>query len=157
MLHSPGEFVNQRIREEVRIDLSSMGSVLPFMGMVMVILVQFSNVFVIKNAISIGINKYVIVVYSDLICSLIFLLFIILFTGPCISISLHASVHNVLESYMCESLAKWLLIVVICFLMVGRLKFPTVTTSVLWKIFLLSLIRFVTRVCRTWIYVNNMA
>lgn len=73
-------------------DLRSMRAVLPFMGMVIVILVQVGNMFVIKKAISIGINKYVIVVYTDLICSLIFLLFILI---------THRSVYLYLPARQC--------------------------------------------------------
>lgn len=53
--------------------IHSMRAALPFAGMVMVILVQVSNMVVIKEAMSKGINKYVIVVYSDGLSCLIFL------------------------------------------------------------------------------------
>ncbi|KAJ4711150.1 WAT1-related protein [Melia azedarach] len=53
--------------------IHSMRAALPFAGMVMVILVQVSNMVVIKEAMSKGINKYVIVVYSDALSCLIFL------------------------------------------------------------------------------------
>ncbi|KAJ4711149.1 WAT1-related protein [Melia azedarach] len=55
-------------------ELCSMRSVLPFVGMVIIMLVQVSNMEVIKAAMSTGMNKYVIIVYSDALSSLIFLL-----------------------------------------------------------------------------------
>lgn len=51
-----------------------MRAVLPIVGMVMVILAQVSTIVVTKAAISEGINKYVIVVYSEILTTLIFLL-----------------------------------------------------------------------------------
>ncbi|KAK0574370.1 hypothetical protein LWI29_022634 [Acer saccharum] len=44
----------------------------PFMGMVIVILAQVSNMEVMKAAMSKGINKYVIIVYSDALSTIIF-------------------------------------------------------------------------------------
>ncbi|TXG56346.1 hypothetical protein EZV62_017659 [Acer yangbiense] len=46
----------------------------PFMGMVIVILAQVSNMEVMKAAMSKGINKYVIIVYSDALSTFIFLI-----------------------------------------------------------------------------------
>ena len=46
----------------------------PFMGMVIVILAQVSNMEVMKAAMSKGINKYVIIVYSDALSAFIFLI-----------------------------------------------------------------------------------
>lgn len=54
--------------------LCSMKGVLPFLGMVTVILAQVSNTEVIKAAMCKGINKYVIIAYSDALSTLIFLL-----------------------------------------------------------------------------------
>lgn len=60
--------------EKKAMELCSMRSVLPFVGMVIIMLVQVSNMEVIKAAMSTGMNKYVIIVYSDALSSLIFLL-----------------------------------------------------------------------------------
>lgn len=54
--------------------MCSMRAALPFVGMVMVMLAQVSNMEVIKAAMSRGINKYVVIVYSDALSSLFFLL-----------------------------------------------------------------------------------
>ncbi|KAJ0037711.1 hypothetical protein Pint_23043 [Pistacia integerrima] len=47
---------------------------LPGLGMVTVILAQVSNMEVIKTAMSNGVNKYVIIVYVNVLCTLLFLL-----------------------------------------------------------------------------------
>lgn len=53
--------------------MGSMRAALPAVGMVIVLLAQVSNMEVIKAAMSKGINKYVIIVYSDALSSLFFL------------------------------------------------------------------------------------
>ncbi|KDO82551.1 hypothetical protein CISIN_1g018400mg [Citrus sinensis] len=55
------------------VDMGSMRAALPSVGMVIVLLAQVSNMEVIKAAMSKGINKYVIIVYSDALSSLFFL------------------------------------------------------------------------------------
>ncbi|GKV14471.1 hypothetical protein SLEP1_g25350 [Rubroshorea leprosula] len=50
-----------------------MGTLLPFVGMVVVSLSQASNIVVTKAALSRGINKYVLIVYSGVFSSLILL------------------------------------------------------------------------------------
>ncbi|XP_039045020.1 WAT1-related protein At5g40240-like isoform X1 [Hibiscus syriacus] len=50
-----------------------MGNMLPFVGMIMVILVQVSSMVITKAAMSSGVNKYVLIVYSNLLSSLVLL------------------------------------------------------------------------------------
>ncbi|XWS63634.1 hypothetical protein CRYUN_Cryun06bG0117700 [Craigia yunnanensis] len=66
-----------------------MGTLLPFVGMVMVILAQVSGIVITKAAMSSGVNKYVLIVYSNVLSSLILL--------PC-SFIFHRSVHIPLTS-----------------------------------------------------------
>ncbi|KAJ0038934.1 hypothetical protein Pint_23039 [Pistacia integerrima] len=54
--------------------LCSKRAVLPFLGMVTVIFIQVSNMEVIKAAMSKGTDKYVIIVYSQILCTFIFVL-----------------------------------------------------------------------------------
>ncbi|XP_022726178.1 WAT1-related protein At5g40240-like isoform X2 [Durio zibethinus] len=61
-----------------------MGTLLPFVGMVMVILAQVSSMVITKAAMSNGVNKYVLIVYSNALSSLVLL--------PC-SFIFHRSVH----------------------------------------------------------------
>ncbi|XP_017970139.1 PREDICTED: WAT1-related protein At5g40240 isoform X2 [Theobroma cacao] len=66
-----------------------MGTLLPFVGMVMVILAQVSSMVLTKAAMSSGVNKYVLIVYSNVLSSLILL--------PC-SFIFHRSMHLPLNS-----------------------------------------------------------
>ncbi|KAE8698896.1 Nodulin MtN21 /EamA-like transporter family protein isoform 5 [Hibiscus syriacus] len=50
-----------------------MGNLLPFVGMIMVILVQVSSMVITKAAMSSGVNKYVLIVYSNVLSSLVLL------------------------------------------------------------------------------------
>ncbi|XP_044491708.1 WAT1-related protein At3g28050-like [Mangifera indica] len=59
--------------------LCSRRAVLPFLGMVTVIFIQVSNMEVIKAAISKGTDKYVLIVYSQILCTLIFVLCSLIF------------------------------------------------------------------------------
>ncbi|XP_021635840.2 WAT1-related protein At5g40240 isoform X2 [Hevea brasiliensis] len=81
--------------------LCSIGPSLPFIGMVMVILAQVSNLVVCKVAMSRGMNKYVLIVYCNALSSLILL--------PC-SLIFHRSER------------------------------PSLTFSILFRIFLLALL-----------------
>ncbi|TYG83478.1 hypothetical protein ES288_D01G170800v1 [Gossypium darwinii] len=65
---------------------AKMGNLVPFMGMVMVmvILAQVSSMVITKAAMSSGVDKYVLIVYSNALSSLILL--------PC-SFVFHRSVH----------------------------------------------------------------
>ncbi|XVE92477.1 hypothetical protein REPUB_Repub01dG0100400 [Reevesia pubescens] len=59
--------------ERGRERLCKMGTLLPFVGMVMVILAQVSSMVITKAAMSSGVNKYVLIVYSNALSSLILL------------------------------------------------------------------------------------
>ncbi|TYH31273.1 hypothetical protein ES288_A01G160700v1 [Gossypium darwinii] len=63
---------------------AKMGNLVPFVGMVMVILAQVSSMVITKAAMSSGVDKYVLIVYSNALSSLILL--------PC-SFVFHRSVH----------------------------------------------------------------
>ncbi|GKV22831.1 hypothetical protein SLEP1_g32653 [Rubroshorea leprosula] len=85
-----------------------MGTLLPFVGMVIVILAQVSTAVVTKAAMSRGVNKYVIIVYSNVLSTLVLL--------PC-SYVFHRSVRLPLSS------------------------------SILWRFFLLALVGCVSQIC----------
>lgn len=52
---------------------AKMGNLVPFVGMVMVILAQVSSMVITKAAMSSGVDKYVLIVYSNALSSLILL------------------------------------------------------------------------------------
>ncbi|KAK8625501.1 hypothetical protein V6N13_090372 [Hibiscus sabdariffa] len=54
-------------------DFAEMGKLLPFVGMIMVILVQVSSMEITKAAMSGGVNKYVLIVYTNALSSLVLL------------------------------------------------------------------------------------
>ncbi|GMI87791.1 Usually multiple acids move in and out Transporters 40 [Hibiscus trionum] len=58
-----------------------MGNLLVFVGMIMVILAQVSSMEITKAAMSSGVNKYVLIVYSNLLSSLVLLPCSFLFHG----------------------------------------------------------------------------
>ncbi len=60
--------------------MCSMGNnTLPFVGMVLVILAQASNLVVSKAALTKGMNKYIMTVYSNALASLILLPYAFIF------------------------------------------------------------------------------
>ncbi|GKV14472.1 hypothetical protein SLEP1_g25351 [Rubroshorea leprosula] len=85
-----------------------MGALLPFVGMVLRILAQVSNMVVCKAAMSGGLNQYILILYSNALATLIFLS---------------------------------------CSFLFHRTACPSITLSILWRIFLLALIGTASQIC----------
>ncbi|KAJ7943607.1 WAT1-related protein [Quillaja saponaria] len=76
--------------------LYTMKNLLPLTGMVMAILAQTGNLFIVKFAMSGGMNKYILILYSNALSTIILL--------PC-SFMLHRSEHPPLSfSLLCSFL-----------------------------------------------------
>ena len=123
---------------------------LPFLGMLMVILIQVGNLEVSKAAMSAGANKYILAVYSNALSTLILLPLSFI---CCRSFSLYIHIWHCFPSCIEVNLIFPLLFIlnVLWLLMTVRSQRPPpVTFSVLCRIFLLSLIGLVASIIHTY-------